>query len=201
MNDPTRRKFLSLSAAGMALATSARVWAAPHEDGVPKLLLDRARAALNREGGQVTHRDRIGIVDFSKPSRDARFHIVDLEDGSYATYLVAHGRGSDPTHSGWVERFSNAPGSYATSEGAYLTGGTYEGKHGHSMRLAGLDPQNSNAESRAIVVHAAYYVGPEIVRDHGMLGRSQGCFAMAANDLPAVLDRLGAGRLIFAGKA
>lgn len=201
MNDPTRRKFLSLSAAGMALATSARVWAAPHEDGVPKLLLDRARAALNREGGQVTHRDRIGIVDFSKPSRDARFHIVDLEDGSYATYLVAHGRGSDPTHSGWVERFSNAPGSYATSEGAYLTGGTYEGKHGHSMRFAGLDPQNSNAESRAIVVHAAYYVGPEIVRDHGMLGRSQGCFAMAANDLPAVLDRLGAGRLIFAGKA
>ena len=201
MNDPTRRKFLSLSSAGMALATSARVWAAPHEDGVPKLLLDRARAALNREGGQVTHRDRIGIVDFSKPSRDARFHIVDLEDGSYATYLVAHGRGSDPTHSGWVERFSNAPGSYATSEGAYLTGGTYEGKHGHSMRLAGLDPQNSNAESRAIVVHAAYYVGPEIVRDHGMLGRSQGCFAMAANDLPAVLDRLGAGRLIFAGKA
>ena len=201
MNDPTRRKFLSLSAAGMALATSARVWAAPHEDGVPKLLLDRARAALNREGGQVTHRDRIGIVDFSKPSRDARFHIVDLEDGSYATYLVAHGRGSDPTHSGWVERFSNAPGSYATSEGAYLTGGTYEGKHGHSMRLAGLDPQNSNAESRAIVVHAAWYVGPEIVRDHGMLGRSQGCFAMAANDLPAVLHRLGAGRLIFAGKA
>ena len=201
MIDTSRRQFLSLSAAGMALAASAHVRAAPREGGVPKLLLDRARAALDREAGQVTHRDRIGIVDFSKPSRDARFHIVDLEDGSYATYLVAHGRGSDPTHSGWVERFSNAPGSYATSEGAYLTGGTYEGKHGHSMRLAGLDSQNSNAESRAIVVHAAWYVGPEIVRDHGMLGRSQGCFAMAGNDLPAVLDRLGAGRLIFAGKA
>ena len=201
MIDTSRRQFLSLSAAGLALATSAHVWAAPREGGVPKLLLDRARAALDREAGQVTHRDRIGIVDFSKPSRDDRFHIVDLENGSYATYLVAHGRGSDPTHSGWVERFSNAPGSYATSEGAYLTGGTYEGKHGHSMRLAGLDSQNSNAESRAIVVHAAWSVGPEIVRDHGMLGRSQGCFAMAGNDLPAVLDRLGAGRLIFAGKA
>ena len=185
----------------MALATTTRVWAAPRKDGAPTLLLDRARAALNRESSRIAHRDFIGIVDFSKPSRDARFHIVDLEAGSHATYLVAHGRGSDPSHSGWVERFSNIPGSYASSEGAYLTGGTYEGKHGHSMRLAGLDLQNSNAESRAIVVHAAWYVGPEIVHDHGMLGRSQGCFAMAERDLPTVLDRLGAGRLIFAGKA
>lgn len=201
MLEPTRRRFLALAGTGLALASSAGAWAAPQADGVPKLLLDRARAVLDREGGRIVHRDRIGIVDFSKPSRDARFHLVDLAGGSAVTYLVAHGRGSDPAHRGWVESFSNAPGSYATSEGAYLTGGTYTGKHGHSMRLAGLDPQNSNAEPRAIVVHAAWYVGPEIVRAHGKLGRSQGCFAFAERDLPAVLDQLGAGRLILAGKA
>jgi hypothetical protein len=176
-------------------------WAIPSAGGVPKLLLERARAAIDREGRRIVHRDRIGIVDFSRPSRDARFHLVDLAGGSAVTYLVAHGRGSDPTHRGWVESFSNAPGSYATSEGAYLTGGTYTGKHGHSMRLVGLDPQNSNAEPRAIVVHAAWYVGPEIVRAHGKLGRSQGCFAFAERDLSAVLNQLGAGRLILAGKA
>ena len=201
MIEPTRRRFLALAGSGVALASSAGAWAAPRADGVPKLLLERARAALDREGGRIVHRDRIGIVDFSKPSRDARFHLVDLAGGRAVTYLVAHGRGSDPAHRGWVESFSNAPGSYATSEGAYLTGGTYTGKHGHSMRLAGLDPQNSNAEPRAIVVHAAWYVGPEIVREHGKLGRSQGCFAFAERDLPAVLDQLGAGRLILAGKA
>ena len=100
-----------------------------------------------------------------------------------------------------MEYFSNAPGSYATSQGAYLTSDTYEGKHGQSMRLAGLDPQNSNAAPRAIVVHAAWYVGPDIVSAHGKLGRSQGCLALAASDLPHVLNRLGSGRLIFAGKA
>jgi hypothetical protein len=201
MQNPTRRRFLSFAACGAALAAPGRAWAAPRGGGVPTRLLDRARATLDREGAGITHRDRIGIVDFSRPSRDARFHLIDMEGGSASTYLVAHGRGSDPAHRGWVESFSNTPGSYATSEGAYLTGDTYEGKHGHSMRLAGLDPQNSNAAPRAIVVHAAWYVGPDIVRAHGKLGRSQGCFALAEHDLPAVLDRLGAGRLIFAGKA
>ena len=201
MIEPTRRRFLTLAGTGLALAASTRAWAIPRTDGVPKLLLERARAALDREGGRIQHRDRIGIVDFSKPSRDPRFHLIDLAGGSAVTYLVAHGRGSDPAHRGWVESFSNAPGSYATSEGAYLTGGLYQGKHGRSMRLAGLDAQNSNAEPRAIVVHAAWYVGPEIVREHGKLGRSQGCFAFAEHYLPAVLSQLGAGRLIFAGKA
>ena len=55
-------------------------------------------------------------------------------------------------------------------------------------------------EARAIVVHAAWYVGPEMVRDHGKLGRSEGCFAVSENDLAVMLDRLGAGRLIYADK-
>lgn len=200
MMSSSRRGFISLAAGGLAFAASSRVSSAEYVV-TSAALLDRAHAALNKHDDKIVYHDRIGIVDFSQPSRDARFHVLDLMSGSTLTYLVAHGRGSDPDHSGWVERFSNAPGSYATSEGAYLTGGTYDGKHGRSMRLAGLDPQNSNAEPRAIVVHAAWYVGPEMVHSHGKLGRSEGCFAMAERDLPEVLDKLGPGRLLFAGKA
>jgi hypothetical protein len=68
------------------------------------------------------------------------------------------------------------------------------------MRLKGLDPTNSNAEARAIVVHGAWYVSPQMVREHGMLGRSEGCLAVDVADLPKVLERLGPGRLIVATK-
>src|SRR3546814_16526027 len=93
------------------------------------------------------------------------------------------------------------PGSQASSSGAYLTCSTYVGRHGRARRLIGLNPENSNAEQRATVIHAAKYVSPEIVRMQGKLGRSEGCFAFAANDLDLVLERLGLGRLIFAEKS
>jgi hypothetical protein len=125
---------------------------------------------------------------------------VDIANGRVESLLVAHGRGSDPSHTGWVKAFSNAPGSAATSEGCYLTGDYYVGQHGRSMRLKGLDATNNNAESRGIVVHAAWYVGPDIVRQHGLLGRSEGCLAVSQADLPGVLQRLGPGRLIVARK-
>lgn len=158
-----------------------------------------ARAGLERAGAAVDHRDVVAVADFAQPSRTPRLHLVDMTSGAVQTLWVAHGRGSDPARTGWLSRFSNDPGSDATSEGAYVTGGYYLGGHGPSMRLIGLDPTNSNAESRRIVVHAAWYVGPEILRTHGMLGRSEGCFAVSATDLPAVLVRLGPGRLLIAG--
>ncbi len=130
-----------------------------------------------------------------------RFHLVKLADGSVSSYLVAHGRGSDPAHTGWLERFSNEPRSNATSAGAYRTGDSYVGAHGHSIRLDGLDPTNSNAASRAIVVHSAWYVSDEMAGERGMLGRSQGCFAVAGASLEDIMAQLGPGRLIYAGKA
>jgi hypothetical protein len=135
------------------------------------------------------------------PSRTPRFHIVNLSAGRIETCLVAHGRGSDPEHRGWLERFSNQPGSAASSAGAYLTGAIYEGRHGRSRRLAGLDAQNSNAEARAIVIHSAWYVGDGIVQQTGKLGRSEGCLAVATSDLDRVLARLSPGSLIYVGKS
>jgi hypothetical protein len=69
------------------------------------------------------------------------------------------------------------------------------------MRLEGLDASNSNAAVRAIVVHGAWYVSEGLARDHGVLGRSEGCLAVAQSNLSEVLAILGPGRLIYADKA
>jgi hypothetical protein len=129
-----------------------------------------------------------------------RFHLVVILGGRTTTLLVAHGRGSDPDHSGLLRSFSNEIGSLASSEGAYLTGEAYLGRHGPSRRLLGLDSSNSNAELRAIVIHSAWYVGPEIVASQGRLGRSDGCFVFSPADIGLVLASLGRGRLIYAGR-
>jgi hypothetical protein len=168
--------------------------------GVSPALLRRALAALDRHSAVIAHRDVIAIADFSLASRTPRFHLVDLADGRTCSYLVAHGRGSDPAHTGWLQRFSNEAQSHATSAGAYRTDEMYIGAHGRSIRLTGLDATNDNALSRAIVVHAAWYVSPEMAKAHGVLGRSEGCFALSGASLPEVLQRLGPGHLIYADK-
>lgn len=201
----SRRSFLGLSLAGCAAAGvgaqsalgNTRSVCGPIAPG----LLRRALDALERHYESITYRDFIGIADFSLPSRTPRFHVVNLADGSAQSHLVAHGRGSDPSRTGWLERFSNEPHSNATSAGAYKTGAFYVGAHGHSIRLEGLDPSNSNALSRGIVVHSAWYVSEEMLGVSRILGRSQGCFAVAGSSLPEILKRLGTGRLIYADKA
>lgn len=167
--------------------------------GIRPDLFAAALAALERHGARVK-RDRIGIIDFSAPSSAARFHLVDLEKNTTDSLLVSHGSGSDPDYSGWLQTFSNRPGSNATSEGAYATSNYYVGKHGRSQRLLGLDSTNSNALDRAIVIHSAWYAEPEIAQARGKLGRSQGCFALSRRGLDQVFGHLGEGRLIYARK-
>lgn len=163
-------------------------------------LQERAQAALERHGPLIAKRDVVGVVDFALPSRAPRFHLLHMDSGVVSTHLVAHGRGSDPGNSGWVERFSNVPGSNASSEGCFLTGEIYMGKHGRSRRLYGLEPANSMAAPRGIVIHAAGYVGSAIARETGRIGRSQGCFAVSQADIDQVLEVLGPGRLLLAWK-
>jgi hypothetical protein len=163
-------------------------------------LLAQARRALGAKAAHRPLEDRVGIADFGQSSGQPRFYCLDLEGGRVSAHLVAHGRGSDPAHTGRLQRFSNDAGSYASSDGCYLTASEYVGRHGRSMRLVGLDPSNSNAEARAIVVHAADYVGPAIARAHGKVGRSHGCFAFAPDELNRILAALGPGRLLVAGR-
>ncbi|RVQ68820.1 murein L,D-transpeptidase catalytic domain family protein [Croceicoccus ponticola] len=192
-----RRAIGALFAATSGLAAP-RVFATPRKLARPAALT-QALAALDRHAHRGIARDVIGLVDFTRPSRDRRFEIVDIANGRVvASYLVAHGRGSDPRNTGWVQEFSNRAGSNASSAGSYVIGDTYFGKHGRSRRLLGLDPTNSNAFDRAIVMHGADYVTPTMAAREGRIGRSLGCFAVEQHVRDEVLDRLGKGRLLFA---
>jgi hypothetical protein len=197
----SRRLFVAGAIAGVTASAVRPTFAQiPTVGPVDRNLLSRAREAMERHRDSIVHRDVMGIADFSLPSSAPRFHLLNVADGSMKSHLVAHGRGSDPSHSGWLERFSNEPHSYATSAGAYRTDRIYAGAHGASIRLEGLDASNSNAAARAIVVHGAWYVSQDMARDHGILGRSEGCFAVAPASLSEILAALGYGRLIYADK-
>jgi hypothetical protein len=166
--------------------------------GMDPQLFAKAKAAMDQH--RIWARDTIGVVDFSKPSSEPRFYLVDLMSGNVEAYRVAHGRGSDPDHSGFVERFSNDFGSYASSNGAYTTGDYYDGKYGLSLKVRGLDWSNYNAEPRAIVIHNAWYAEDDMIPLHGKLGRSEGCFAMSRENQYKVMRKLAGGRMIYADK-
>jgi hypothetical protein len=196
----SRRAFLIGAGLALLAPQAAMAFTSSDTTQLPNGLMRRALASLDQHRSSITARDRIGIADFSQASRDPRFHIVELSSGRTRTFLVAHGRGSDPDHSGWVERFSNVEGSQASSSGTYVTGDEYVGQHGRSRRLSGLDWTNNNAERRGIVIHAASYVGPNVVATQGKLGRSEGCFAFSSSDIDFVLAALGPGRLLYADR-
>ncbi|RYF95540.1 MAG: murein L,D-transpeptidase catalytic domain family protein [Caulobacteraceae bacterium] len=195
----TRRSFLASAAAGAALSIAAPAFAETVPADTARLLA-RAKAELERLGAAIPNHDLVAVADYAAASKSPRFHILDIAGGTVSSLLVAHGRGSDPGNSGWVKAFSNAFGSNASSEGAFKTAEFYSGKHGRSMRLDGLDPGNSNARDRAIVIHSAWYVNPAMALAAGRIGRSEGCFAFSDADLPKVLDRLGPGRLLLSTK-
>ena len=163
-------------------------------------LLEIAAREVERSGAKVWRRDIVGIADFARPSTLPRFHFVNLEGGTIRSFYVSHGRGSDREHSGFLQEFSNTPGSEATSRGAYLTCEWYNGKYGTSIRLEGLDQDNSNALDRAIVMHPAWYASPGLIARQGKLGRSEGCFAMAPDQFNEALWNLSGGRLLYADR-
>jgi len=199
----TRRHFLgAAAAAGAGLALPARSFAqvGPAQPQINPALKERALAALAAKRDRIRNADVIGIADFSRMSRDPRFYIVDLRSGFVTEHHVAHGKGSDPANFGFLQYFSNEMGSEATSQGAYLTGDAYQGKYGYSLRLDGLDPSNSNALARQIVVHTAWYAEPKMVESFGKLGRSEGCFALPGVSHAEAMVRLGSGRLLYAEK-
>lgn len=161
-------------------------------------LLTIARAQIARAGAKLWQRDKVAIADFGLHSAQRRFHFVDLENNRVESFHVAHGDGSDPDHDGWLKWYSNLEGSHCTSRGAYMTRSWYVGKYGTSIRLDGLDPTNSNALPRAIVMHQANYARPEHVAVYGRLGRSNGCFAMGPEQFDRALIELAGGRMLYA---
>ena len=166
---------------------------------VRKELMDRALAALDIHKDRITNRDRMYLVDFKKFSGDERLYEVDLHGGAVTLMRTTHGRGSDPSHTGFAQQFSNTPDSYMSSVGAYATAGASHGaQQGPNVLLDGLEYTNNLARERAIIVHGADYADPAFLAREGKLGRSYGCFSVAHHDLPVLRERMGEGRLLFA---
>lgn len=117
------------------------------------------------------------LVDFSLSANTKRLWVIDMDSQTILYHsLVAHGRNSGEEY---ATQFSNKPESFQSSLGFYITGETYQGKHGYSLRLDGVEPGiNDKARERAVVIHGADYVSEEFIRQNKRLGRSQGCPAL-----------------------
>ncbi len=144
--------------------------------------------------GKLPNDDILTVCDFSQPSDAKRLYIIDVKN--YKVLLntyVAHGRNSGVEY---ANRFSNRPRSLQSSLGFYVTKGTYFGKHGLSLRLAGEDKGfNDKAEPRAIVVHGATYIGDEWLG--GKMGRSFGCPAVPQRYASKVINLIKNGTCLF----
>ena len=163
----------------------------------PKVLsraLDAVAAA--RASGFSGRDDLLTVIDYSLPSTKPRLWVLDLANGKVLfRELVAHGQGSGDNY---ATRFSNQPDSHQSSLGLFLTGGTYTGGNGYSLKLRGLESGvNDLAESRYIVMHGAWYVSPEHARSHGRLGRSWGCPALPQESAGPVIDTIKDGSFLF----
>lgn len=163
-------------------------------------LLGQALASLKAHGA-AADQTHLVIVDYARRSSEKRAYLVNLETGLVEDmFRAAHGSGSDRDHDGYLDKFSDVPGSSASPEGAYLLAEQYVGKHGKSLRLDGLDPTNANARTRAIVIHAADYAEPSFLKKWGKLGRSNGCIVFSKKDLTTFLKDVPRRTLIYVGK-
>lgn len=129
------------------------------------------KALINANGAYNT---KIAfLVDMRIKSGKNRFFVYDLvNDKILDQGLVANGSGSETAVRGDL-KFSNEPNSNCTSLGNYTIGKSYKGMFGKSYKLSGLDPTNSNALKRAIVLHS-YSAVPEEEQDH-YIALSHGC--------------------------
>lgn len=131
---------------------------------------------LLKEKGLI-QKDYLTIVDFSLSSKSKRLWVIDMDENKIVfNSLVAHGKNSGAD---FATSFSNNNESNKSSLGFFATAETYNGQHGLSLKLDGLEKGiNDKARARSIVIHGADYVSANFIKAHNRLGRSQGCPAL-----------------------
>jgi len=166
--------------------------------GLSQQAFDYARRGFNKllEEGRILNDSIISIIDFSQSSNHKRLYILDLKNQKVLfNTLVAHGKN---TGLEWATSFSNEPSSYKSSTGFYMTGTTYEGKNGYSLKLEGLEPGiNDKAFTRGIVIHGAAYVCDAFVNSQGRIGRSEGCPAVPKSLAEPVINTIRNGSCLY----
>lgn len=137
------------------------------------------------------------VVDFHQPSNKKRLWIIDMRNGKLLfNGYVAQGKGSGILY---ATRFSNKIGSHASSIGAMVTGKSYYGHHGLSVRIRGLEEGlNNNVFKRGVVFHSAWYASSTFAQRRGRLGGSWGCFAIDPQFSDYVFNKIKDGSFVFA---
>jgi hypothetical protein len=146
--------------------------------------------------GQLNNQRYLTIADMSKASSEPRLFIIDMEKQVLVLQtFVAHGRNSGML---FAKNFSNKIGSFQSSLGFYITGSVYQGKHGKSLVLKGVESGiNDNAEQRAIVLHGAEYANKGFVTQQGYLGRSLGCPAVPEKEVESIIKTIQGASCLF----
>lgn len=196
--------------AALALIIPGLAFSGQNPSGSLQQDLERAAPSAKREvirlavealecatsGGQAAPK-RLAVIDYSLPSTERRLWVFDLKQRRLLLQeLVAHGRNSGTNY---ASTFSNTNGSYQSSLGLFRTLNSYQGKHGYSLRMEGIEPGvNDNAFDRAIVMHGAPYVNPALIRKQGRIGRSLGCPAVRPAVARQLIDQLKNGQYVFA---
>lgn len=160
---------------------------------VPSQPLKKALAYYDLYYNKITNKNFITVIDFTQTSTQKRMYVIDMKTGQVTRYLTAHGKGSDPHHTGQAVQFSNTSNSNTSSVGMYVTGTEYQGKYGRSMRLHGLEKTNDKAYQRAIVMHPAWYVDPK----YSPIGRSLGCPAVEQKYINTLVTQLKGGSVYY----
>jgi hypothetical protein len=150
-----------------------------------------------KDDGRLSGKNIISIIDFTKPSTEQRFYTIDLDRKSILYYsLVSHGKN---TGENVAKSFSNVVHSNQSSLGFYITGETYVGSKGYSLKLDGIESGiNDKMRERAVVMHEADYVSEYWIRKYGRLGRSQGCPALPKAISREVINTIKNKTLVFA---
>lgn len=162
---------------------------------VPTKLLKEAVLYFDANASRFANKTYITVIDFSKRSSVRRMFVINMKSGAVWALTTAHGKGSDPDHDGYADKFSNVSGSNASSLGFYKVAETYIGKYGLSLRLDGLSSTNSNARPRAVVIHGANYVQDRVV----VQGRSFGCPAIPMGYRDRLIPLIKGGSLLYIG--
>ncbi len=159
-----------------------------------KALFDRAMSGYTKIGQRG--KNILTIIDFNKPSTEKRLFVIDLKRKELLYHsFVAHGKNSGANY---AKHFSNQSKSLKSCLGFFITGETYYGKHGYSLRLDGLEKGiNDNARKRSIVMHGADYVSQDFIDKHGRLGRSWGCPALPVDISREIIDCIANGSCLF----
>lgn len=164
----------------------------------PYDLFERALVGYRHldKANRLSTKGILTLIDFRRSANDKRLWVLDLRNKKLLYHsLTAHGRNSGDV---FARTFSNTPNSNQSSLGFFVTGKTYVGKHGISLKLHGVESGiNDKAEARAIVMHGANYVSESHIKKFGRLGRSFGCPAVPMELHKKIIPQLADGTCLF----